>query len=154
MTFSETIKHLCVHSVFVMVVVPHTYLLKVFAAGYFQSVLWKLMLLKNCRYTWTKIDYIYIALQVLYTVNMLNRFNAISPSILQCIFLFFFFFFSCFWADAYGPAWAGKVNVRATLSLFYSHHWESFQTVVRQGITLQYVLNIISEKGRTLMKTA
>lgn len=119
MTFSETIKHLCVHSVFVMVVVPHTYLPKVFAAGYFQSVLWKLMLLKNCRYTWTKIDYIYIALQVLYTVNMLNRFNAISPSILQCIFLFFFFFFSCFWADAYGSAWAGKVNVRATLSLFF-----------------------------------
>ena len=51
-------------------------------------------------------------------------------------------------------AWAGKVNVQAALRLFYSLHWESFQTIVRQGITLQYVLNIISEKGRTLKKTA
>lgn len=43
------------------------------------------------------------------------------------------------------------------LSAFFfsnSYHWESFLKVVHQSITLQYVLNIISEKGRTLMKTA
>lgn len=35
---------------------------------------------------------IYITLQMLYTVNMLNRFNAISLSILQSISVFFYYF--------------------------------------------------------------
>lgn len=56
---------------------------------------------------------IYITLQVLYTVNMLNRFNATSLSDLQRIF------FGLIFSLTRQRPRTGKVNVRATLRLFF-----------------------------------
>lgn len=74
-------------------------------------------------------------------------------SILQCSLVFSFLILSL--VSRFGPIlWCrlrrAKVNVWATLRLLSTHRWESFQKRLRQGITLQNVLNIISEKGRTL----
>lgn len=86
---------------------------------------------------------------MLYTVHMLNRFNAISVN-----FAMQFSFLNFLASKPMSMCRPGQARwmYEQLFAFFNSHHWESFQAVVRQGITLQYVLNIISEKGRTLMK--